>query len=239
MPASVIERVTAFVEDRAENKRSKLIDQVLQRPEYASLWALKLCDLSMIRKEHLGRKNTIAVDQWFTEQFLANQPWDQLVRDLITASGSIEENPATGPVFAKFPNLFAPASIRLERLFQNTVRSMVKIGWHKPSTKWPTGKIGLLTWDTPDYRYAMDHGYLAGLKEAEVGLVVRINAGHDFDVRTKLTVRIGVGQVAIPCVTELVIAPCPLFLAGRDVVVRVVNDASLGLVIVTAEKIFL
>src|SRR5262249_47381366 len=51
--------------------------------------------LSMIRKEHLGRKNTIAVDQWFTEQFLANRPWDQVVRDLITASGSIEENPAT------------------------------------------------------------------------------------------------------------------------------------------------
>ncbi|MEN3271453.1 MAG: hypothetical protein V7636_214 [Actinomycetota bacterium] len=73
---------------------------------------------------------------------------------------------ATGPVFEKYPNLFAPASIRLERLFQNTVRSMVKLGWNKPSAKWPTGKIGLLTWDTPEYRYAMDHGYLAGLKEA-------------------------------------------------------------------------
>jgi hypothetical protein len=71
-----------------------------------------------------------------------------------------------GPVFDKYPNLFAPASIRLERLFQATVRSMVKAGWHKPDTKWPTGKIGLITWDTPDYRYAMEHGYLAGLQEA-------------------------------------------------------------------------
>ena len=73
---------------------------------------------------------------------------------------------ASGPVFDKYPNLFAPSSIRLERLFQVTVRSMVKAGWHKPDTKWPTGKIGLITWDTPEYRYAMDKGYLAGLREA-------------------------------------------------------------------------
>ena len=72
----------------------------------------------------------------------------------------------SGPVFEKFPNVFSPASIRLERLFQVTVRAMVKAGWHKPSPPWPTGRIGLLTWDTPDYRYGMEHGYLAGLREA-------------------------------------------------------------------------
>jgi hypothetical protein len=71
-----------------------------------------------------------------------------------------------GPVFEKYPNLFAPASIRLERLFQVTVRSMVRAGWHEPDPRWPIGKIGLITWDTPDYRYAMEHGYLAGLEEA-------------------------------------------------------------------------
>lgn len=89
------EEARAFLDSKDPEKRSKLIDTVLQRPEYASLWALRLCDLSMIRKEHLGRKNTIAVHQWFTEQFLQNRPWDQLVADLITASGDIEENPAT------------------------------------------------------------------------------------------------------------------------------------------------
>jgi hypothetical protein len=73
---------------------------------------------------------------------------------------------ATGPVFEKYPNLFAPASIRLERLFQVTVRSMVKARWHETQPAWPTGRIGLLTWDTPDYRYAMENGYLAGLSEA-------------------------------------------------------------------------
>lgn len=84
-----------FLDSKDPDKRNRLIDQVLQRPEYASLWALRLCDLSMIRKEHLGRKNTIAVHQWFTEQFLRNRPWDQLVADLVTATGSVDENPAT------------------------------------------------------------------------------------------------------------------------------------------------
>jgi len=73
---------------------------------------------------------------------------------------------ATGPVFDKFPNLFAPASIRLERLFRATVSSMVRVGWHEPAPSWPTGRIGLLTWDTPDYRYAMENGYLPGLRDA-------------------------------------------------------------------------
>ena len=72
----------------------------------------------------------------------------------------------TKPVYDKFPNLFAPSSIRLERLAQVTVRGMVKANWHKPTTKWPRGRIGLITWDTTEYRYAMKNGYLAGLQEA-------------------------------------------------------------------------
>ena len=72
----------------------------------------------------------------------------------------------TGPVYAKYPNVFAPASIRLERLFEVTVKSMVKANWQKPEPKWPTGKIGLITWDSNDYRYAMKNGYLKGMAAA-------------------------------------------------------------------------
>lgn len=75
--------------------RARLIDGILKRPEYGSIWALKLCDLSMVRREHMQRKNTVALHQWLTEQFQQNRPWDQLVADLVTAAGSIEENPAT------------------------------------------------------------------------------------------------------------------------------------------------
>lgn len=82
----------------------------------------------------------------------------------------------SGPVFDRYPNMFAPATIRLERLGAVTVKAMVKAGWHKPEPKWPTGRIGLITWDNSDYRYAMKEGWLkalaeSGLKETDVRYV--------------------------------------------------------------------
>jgi hypothetical protein len=78
-----------------------------------------------------------------------------------------------GPTYEKFPNVFAPNMVRLERLYAVTVKAMVRAGWHKPEPKWPTGKIGLITWDSNEYRYAMENGYLkamstAGLKDEDV-----------------------------------------------------------------------
>ncbi|TAL21461.1 MAG: hypothetical protein EPN99_07575 [Frankiales bacterium] len=72
----------------------------------------------------------------------------------------------SGPVFERYPNMFAPATIRLERLGAVTVKAMVKAGWHKPEPKWPTGKIGLVTWDSNDYRYSMEKGWLPALRES-------------------------------------------------------------------------
>jgi hypothetical protein len=100
---------------------------------------------------------------------------------------------ATGPVFQRYPNLFAPASIRLEGLYGATVRAMVKAGWHKPSTPWPTGKIGLITWDDNDFRYAMKNGYLkelhaAGLKETDLRYIaVPQNAGAIADASAAIS----------------------------------------------------
>ena len=90
---------------------------------------------------------------------------------LVTGGGS-----ATGPVYAKYPNLFDPAAIRLERLGAVTVNAMVRQHWQVPSETWKTGRIGLITWDDTNYKYAMQHGYLQalhehGLKETDVRYV--------------------------------------------------------------------
>jgi hypothetical protein len=88
----------------------------------------------------------------------------------------------TGPVYTRYPNMFAPADVRLERLGAVTVKAMVHAGWQKPAPKWPTGKIGLITWDDNDYRYAMKNGWLpalhnAGLKETDVRYIAVPQAG--------------------------------------------------------------
>src|SRR5262249_41627794 len=56
-------------------------------------------------------------------------------------------------------------------------------------------------------------------KEREVGLIVGEDAGHEFDVGAVL-----VGEVPVPGVTELVVAPGPLLFAGRDVMVSDVDE---------------
>lgn len=74
----------------------------------------------------------------------------------------------SGPLFEKYPNMFAPSTIRLERLAAVTVNAMVKAGWHKPDAKWPTGKVGLITWETSDYEYAVEKGWLPAMKKAGI-----------------------------------------------------------------------
>ena len=75
-------------------------------------------------------------------------------------------NGGSGPTFARYPNLIAHNTIRLERLGAATVKGMVAADWHKPSTKWPTGKIGLVTWQDNEYEFAMKKGWLPALRES-------------------------------------------------------------------------
>jgi hypothetical protein len=81
-----------FLDSRDPAKRAKQIDTVLQRPEYALVWAMKLSDLFLMRREHMGRKNTLALHQWLIEQFQQNRPWDRIATDLLTAAGPTRDN---------------------------------------------------------------------------------------------------------------------------------------------------
>src|SRR5580658_1192122 len=80
---------------------------------------------------------------------------------------------------------------------------------------------------------------LARLKKTEIGLIVGVNAGHNFDVGRVLAVGVGVSQIAVPGVTEIMVAPGPLLLSRRDMMVGDVDDAGLRPIIVAAKKILL
>ncbi|MDT7547927.1 MAG: branched-chain amino acid transport system substrate-binding protein, partial [Actinomycetota bacterium] len=70
----------------------------------------------------------------------------------------------TGPVFAKLPNLIDPGEVRLERLGQATVSGLDRQQYFKTTTEWPSGKVGVITWDNASYRYGVTNGYLAALR---------------------------------------------------------------------------
>jgi hypothetical protein len=84
--------VRAFIADTAADKRAKLVDKVLERPEYADYWTLKWGDLLRSNRGPLGPKGMWSLTNWIRAQFRDNRPMDQFSRDLVTAQGSTFTN---------------------------------------------------------------------------------------------------------------------------------------------------
>ena len=88
------DEVTAFLADMAADKRARLVDRLLLEPEFADLWANKWVDLLRPNPYHVGIKATFNYDRWIRASFQERKPWDQFVRELITARGSTFHNGA-------------------------------------------------------------------------------------------------------------------------------------------------
>lgn len=83
----------AFVADAAPDKRERLVERLLGRPEYAEFWALKWGDLLRIEERTLDRKGVLAINRWLRQNIADNTPLDRFVRELVSARGSTYANP--------------------------------------------------------------------------------------------------------------------------------------------------
>lgn len=83
-----------WLKDNRPDKRSRLIDDLLSRPEYADYWANKWADLIRPNPYRVGIKATINLDHWLRDAFRRNMPYDHMVREIITAQGSSFQNGA-------------------------------------------------------------------------------------------------------------------------------------------------
>ncbi len=84
----------AFVADTAPDKRDRLIEGLLRRPEFVDFWAYKWSDLLLVNSNTLPEQSMWSYYQWIRRQVDLNTPWDELVRNLVTATGSTLENGA-------------------------------------------------------------------------------------------------------------------------------------------------
>lgn len=84
-----------FLDDTRPDKRARLVDRLLARPEYADYWANQWADLLRPNPYRAGIKATLSFDTWIRDAFRRNQPYDAFVRDLLTAQGSTWRNGAT------------------------------------------------------------------------------------------------------------------------------------------------
>jgi hypothetical protein len=92
--------VRAFLADTRPDRRNRLIEHLLARPEFVDHWALFLGDLLQNRKERdhdvRGTKGVRGFHAWLRKQVKANRPWDELARDVLLAGGTSNDNPAVG-----------------------------------------------------------------------------------------------------------------------------------------------
>ena len=90
------DEVRAFLADPTDRrvKRSRWIDRLLARPEFVDHWTVKWGDLFRNNRNFVGDKGVWAYQEWIRKSIAENKPYDQWVRELVTARGSTFENPA-------------------------------------------------------------------------------------------------------------------------------------------------
>jgi hypothetical protein len=88
------EEVAKFVSDKSPDRRGKLIDALLDKPEFVDFWTYKWADLLLISTRRLPQPATWAFYQFVRQSVADNKPWDQFARDVLTASGNSLQNGA-------------------------------------------------------------------------------------------------------------------------------------------------
>jgi hypothetical protein len=88
------DEVKKFVDDKSANKRDKLIDTLLASPDYADYFANKWSALLRNKRTQPNYvRGTYAFYDWIRDSLQTNKPYDQFVREILTASGDLENNP--------------------------------------------------------------------------------------------------------------------------------------------------
>ncbi len=89
------DEVRAFVESAEPGKRAKLIDQLLASDGYVSHWYNWWSDILRVQTGGRDESGT-AYAEWIKKSLRANLPYDQFVREMITAKGFVWDNGAVG-----------------------------------------------------------------------------------------------------------------------------------------------
>ncbi len=135
-----------FLLDPSADKRARLIDDLLSRPEYADYWTMKWSDLLRADKIRITPQGTVGMSRWLHRQFERNRPYDQMVREVLTAQGPVQSESPAG--FYKSLEKPEVASRSFSQLFLG-VRIECAQCHHHPSERWSqddyAGLVGFFT----------------------------------------------------------------------------------------------
>jgi len=93
--------ITRFGLTPSPTKRTEAVEQLLASDEYGENWARYWRDAILLRATN-DRSAIVreSFGEWMAESLNKNHGWDNIVEDLLTATGSVSENGATALLFA-------------------------------------------------------------------------------------------------------------------------------------------
>ena len=86
--------VEAFVKDSSPDKRNRLIDALMKRPEFVDYWAYKWSDLLLVSSNRLSNEEMWSYYNWIHDSVAHDKPWNQFVYQIVTATGNTIRNGA-------------------------------------------------------------------------------------------------------------------------------------------------
>ena len=90
-----VEEVRNYLADAAPQKRQRLVELLLARPEFVDYWTYRWSDVFLVTGRKLRPAAVQAYASWIRDQVAENTPWDEMVRRVVTATGSSKDNGAT------------------------------------------------------------------------------------------------------------------------------------------------
>jgi hypothetical protein len=88
------DEVRRFLADAAPDKRARLVDALLERPEFVDCWAYRWSDLLLVTTRRLPQPAVWSFYRFVRESVADNKPWDRFAREILTATGSNLDNGA-------------------------------------------------------------------------------------------------------------------------------------------------
>lgn len=89
-----VDETKAFVADTNSTKHSELVDRLLSSADHATYFAKKWSAILRNRRPSAGHTfSSFAFHDWLRASFYENRPYDQLVREIVAATGTVESNP--------------------------------------------------------------------------------------------------------------------------------------------------
>ena len=89
------DEVRTFLMETAPDKRTHVIDSLFLRPEFVDHWSLKWGDLLQNSRNAVSSPSMYLFREWIRGAIASNIPLDEFARRLLTASGGVQDDPAS------------------------------------------------------------------------------------------------------------------------------------------------